>query len=86
MKSLILICALGLSHADCAIDTATAVIQGPEGRGPAQCGFLAQAYLAGTSLAGYLDGSHYLKIACSPHAPHRADADPEPDGRSVAAR
>jgi hypothetical protein len=86
MKSLILICALGLSHADCSIDNATVVLQGPVGGGLAQCGFLAQAYLAGTSLAGYLDGSHYLKITCSPRAPHWAGADPEPDGRSVAAR
>jgi hypothetical protein len=72
MKSLILICALGLSHADCTIDSATVVVQGPEGGGPAQCGFLAQAYLASTSIAGYLDGAHYLKVSCSPESPRRA--------------
>ena len=86
MKSLILICALGLSHADCAIDTATVVIQGPEAGGPAQCGFLAQAYLAGTSIAGYLERDHYLKIACSPDRLRRAGAEPGRDARSVAAR
>jgi hypothetical protein len=84
MKSLILICALGLSHADCTIDSATVVLQGPEGGGPARCGFLAQAYLASTSIAGYLDDAHYLKVSCSPESPRRADA--RDTGRPIAAR
>lgn len=86
MKSLVLICALGLSHADCSVETATVVIQGPESGGPAQCGFLAQAYLAGTSVAGYLDGNHYLKVTCAPDGPRRADADGDPADRPVMAR
>ena len=90
MKSLLLICALGLSHADCTIDTAAVVIQGPEGAGPAQCAFMAQAYLASTSIAGYLQDRHFLKIACSPETPpqtgiRRADRTTH-DGRALAAR
>jgi hypothetical protein len=72
MKSSILVCALGLSHADCTIDSAAVVLQGPASGGLARCGFLAQAYLASTSIAGYLDDAHYLKIACSPEAPKPA--------------
>jgi hypothetical protein len=86
MKSLILICALGLSHADCSIDNATVVLQGPVGGGLAQCGFLAQAYLASTSIAGYLEKDHYLKITCSPDRVRRAGAQPGRDGKSIAAR
>jgi hypothetical protein len=84
MKSLILICALGLSHADCTIDSATVVLQGPEGGGPAQCGFLAQAYLASTSIAGYLDDDHYLKVSCTPGSPRRTVA--KATGKPIAAR
>ena len=79
MKTLILICALGLSRPDCSIETATAVIQGPEATNLAQCGFVGQAYLASTALAGYVEDGHYLKILCtagggpdSPPAGHAA--------------
>jgi hypothetical protein len=85
MKSLILICALGLSHADCTIDSATIVLQGPASGGLAQCGFLAQAYLAGTSIAGYLDDAHYLKVTCSAESPGRAVV-AKRQGQPIAAR
>lgn len=65
MKSLILICALGLARPDCTTETAIAVVQGPDAGGPAQCGFVGQAYLADTAMANYLDGEHYLKILCT---------------------
>ena len=65
MKTLILICALGLARADCSTETAVAVIQGPEAGMPGQCGLYGQAYLADTALRDYLDGEHYLKIRCS---------------------
>jgi hypothetical protein len=68
MKTLILICALGLSRPDCSIETATIVVQGPEVTNFAQCGFLGQAYLADTALAGYVEDGHYLKILCTPGA------------------
>lgn len=65
MKTLILICALGMARGDCTEDTSVAVLQGPDASGLAQCGFLGQAYLADTAMANYLDGEHYLKIVCS---------------------
>ncbi len=86
MKSLLLICALGLSHADCTIDTASAVIQGPLASGLAQCGFLSQAYLADTAIAGYLDDAHYLKITCSPETVAIAGAKPPTRSATALAR
>lgn len=65
MKTLILICALGTFRQDCSIEAATVVVQGPEATNLAQCGFLGQAYLADTTLAGYVEDGHYLKILCS---------------------
>lgn len=65
MKTLILICALGTLRQDCSIETATVVVQGPEATNLAQCGFLGQAYLADTALAGYVEDGHYLKILCT---------------------
>ena len=65
MKTMILICALGMARGDCTPDTSVAVLQGPDAGGLAQCGFLGQAYLADTAMANYLDGEHYLKIVCS---------------------
>lgn len=65
MKTMILICALGMARADCTPDTSVAVMQGPDAGGLAQCGFLGQAYLADTAMANYLDGEHYMKILCT---------------------
>ena len=65
MKTLILICAFATLRQDCSIETAAAVVQGPESAGLAQCGFLGQAYLADTALASYVEDGHYLKILCT---------------------
>ncbi len=65
MKTIILICALGLPRADCTPETSVIVLQGPDSGGLAQCGFLGQAYLADTAMANYLDGEHYMKILCT---------------------
>lgn len=65
MTTLLLICALGTSQADCSIDTAQAVIQGPEAASLVECGLHGQAYLAGGALASYLDEWHYLKVSCT---------------------
>ena len=65
MTTLLLICALGTSQAECSIDTAEAVIQGPETASLAECGLHGQAYLAGGALASYLDEWHYLKVSCT---------------------
>lgn len=77
MKTMILICALGMPRPDCSIDTAVSVIQGPEAANLARCGFLGQAYLADTVFADYLDGDHYLKILCTSR--DRLDAETAPD-------
>ena len=55
MTTLLLICALGTSQADCSIETAEAVIQGPEATSLVDCGLHGQAYIAEGALAGYLD-------------------------------
>jgi len=74
MTALLLICALGTPQADCSVDTADAVIQGPDAMSLVECGLHGQAYIAGGALAGYLDDAHYLKVSCtsrqiSPGAP-----------------
>ena len=51
ITTLLLICALGTSHADCSIDTAEAVIQGPDAMSLVECGLHGQAYLADGALA-----------------------------------
>lgn len=71
MKTLILICALGMARNDCTPETSVAVLQGPDSSGLAQCGFLGQAYLADTAMANYLDGEHYLKTLCTAGDRHR---------------
>ena len=84
MKTVILICALGMARPDCSAETAVTMIQGPDAGNLAQCGFLGQAYLADTVLADYLDGEHYLKILCT--AGDRLDArvEPKPSHRDLA--
>ena len=84
MKTLILICALGVPRADCSIDTAMTVVQGPDAGHPAQCGFLGQAYLASTAIANYLDGEHYLKILCTAGEPIEVRTAPADDAKQIA--
>jgi hypothetical protein len=74
MKTLLLICALGTPQADCSMDTAEAVIQGPDTTSLVQCGLHGQAYIAHGAIAGYLDGAHYLKITCTSGQRLRAPA------------
>lgn len=64
-KTLLLICVLGTPQADCSMDTAAAVIQGPDAMSLVECGFHGQAYIADGAVAAYLDGAHYLKITCT---------------------
>lgn len=65
MKTVILICALGIARPDCSIDTAMSVIQGPDATNLASCGFLGQAFIADTAFADYVRDDHYLKILCT---------------------
>ena len=82
MQTLLLICALATPQADCGLETADAVIQGPEAMSLVECGLHGQAYIAGGALAGYLDDEHYLKVSCTSGRPLRA-AGLQP-GRSTA--
>jgi hypothetical protein len=45
MKTLLLICALGTPQPDCLIETAAAVIQGPDAASVVLCGLHGQAYI-----------------------------------------
>ena len=83
MDVVILICALGIAQPDCSVSTAEAVIRGPEATGPAMCGLHGQAYIASTSLAGYLADGHYLKLNCTPRG---LGAGPRPRGSVHAER
>ncbi len=65
IKTVILLCALGMARSDCTMETAMTVIQGPDTTSLASCGFVGQAYLAETSLAGYVNDGHYLKLLCT---------------------
>ena len=83
MKALLLICALGTPPGDCSVETATAVIQGPDATSLVECGLHGQAYIAEGALAGYLDDGHYLKVICTsrqtqPGAPVESRARPLP--------
>ncbi|WP_186002655.1 hypothetical protein [Mycobacterium sp. KBS0706] len=63
-KMLLLVCATGVSPADCQIDTAIDVIQGPATASAAACAFQGQAQLADTALP-IRPGETYLKVRCT---------------------
>ena len=65
MKTLILICGLGIPQPDCSMATAEVVIPGPDAQSLVGCGLHGQAYIAYGAIANYLDGNHYLKISCT---------------------
>jgi hypothetical protein len=74
IKTLLLICSLGIPQPDCSMATAEAVIQGPDTMSLVECGLHGQAYIADGAIAGYLDGAHYLKITCTAGERLRAPA------------
>jgi hypothetical protein len=74
VKTLVLICSLGISQPDCSTATAEVVIPGPDAMSLVECGLHGQAYIAYGAIADYLDGEHYLKIVCT--AGERAPAPP----------
>ena len=84
MKTVILICALGIARPDCSIDTAMSVIQGPDATSLASCGFVGQAYLAETAFADYVREDHYLKILCTSDDRREAKPRIEPDHQDLA--
>jgi hypothetical protein len=63
LKILVLICSASLDHAACDQTTAIDVVRAMKVSNPQQCGFMAQALLAQTSLAPE-PGKQYVKIVC----------------------
>lgn len=63
-KMLLLVCATGVSPADCQIETAIDVIHGPATASAAACAFQGQAQLADTALP-IRPGESYLKVRCT---------------------
>jgi hypothetical protein len=76
-KMLLLICATGVSPADCQIETAIDVIHGPATASAAACAFQGQAQLADTALP-IRPGETYLKVRCS-HEIATAPGDTRPE-------
>lgn len=64
-KVLILVCSMGIAPQDCQPSNALQVIDGPPVKNELGCGFLPQAYFAGSALAPELEGKpYYLKTRC----------------------
>lgn len=63
LKILVLICPMTLDHAACTPETAIDVIRSSRVSSAQQCGFMAQAMLAPTSLAPDQD-KQYVKVVC----------------------
>lgn len=63
-KVLILVCSTTLSPADCKVDTAAAVINGPEAPNELMCGLNGQAYVAETAIAEKHE-DEYVKVTCA---------------------
>ncbi|HSR71678.1 MAG TPA: hypothetical protein VLL72_04795 [Kiloniellales bacterium] len=62
IKMLILICAVGLSRADCQPEVARVVMTGPDTDNPVACMFTGQAYLAGSAIE--VGEDEYVKVLC----------------------
>ncbi len=63
LKILVLICPMALDHAACDASNAIDVVRAMRVSSPQQCGFMAQAMLAQTSLAPD-PGKQYMKVVC----------------------
>jgi hypothetical protein len=63
-KVLILVCSTALSPAECKVDTAAAVIKGPDAPNELMCGLNGQAYVAETAIAQKRE-DEYVKVTCS---------------------
>jgi hypothetical protein len=61
---LILVCSINLAPADCQIDTAAAVMNGPDVPNEIMCGLHGQAYIANTAFISERD-DRYVKIQCT---------------------
>jgi hypothetical protein len=64
-KIVILICSLNVAPADCQINTAIDVIDGPEAASQSICGMHGQAYVADTALGIRKHDDEYVKVRCT---------------------
>jgi len=64
-KVLILVCSMNTTPADCQMDTAVDVINGPEAANQSVCGLYGQAYIADTALGSTLRSDEYVKVRCT---------------------
>ena len=63
LKILVLICSTSVDHAACDQTNALDVVRAMQVSSPQQCGFLAQALIAQTSLVPD-PGKQYMKVVC----------------------
>ena len=82
LKMLILVCSSNLSAADCQLETALDIIQGPQVANVFECGMYSQALIAQTTILRRQ--GEYMKVKCSP-VKEVAEAAPElePDRTGV---
>jgi hypothetical protein len=64
-KILILICSVNLTPAECQVNNALDVIDGPEASSEALCGMYGQAYIADTALGARPHENEYVKVLCT---------------------
>ncbi len=77
LKILVLICSSSIDHAACDATNAIDVVRAMQVSNPQQCGFMAQALLAQTSLAPEPD-KQYMKVVCLRTPTQTASASPDP--------
>ena len=63
-RIVILVCSMQLAPADCQVNNAIDVINGPEAYDSVSCGLYGQSYLAGTALGEAHRPDEYVKISC----------------------
>jgi hypothetical protein len=64
-KVLILICSMNMAPADCQLNTAITVINGPDAYDESACGLFGQAYIAQTALGDRRHDDEYVKVKCT---------------------
>jgi hypothetical protein len=73
---LILVCSVNVAPADCQLETALDIVQGPQVASVFDCGRASQALVAQTTILRNA-ANEYMKVRCSPvKAKHLAQADP----------
>jgi hypothetical protein len=82
LKMLILVCSSNLSPADCQLETALDVIQGPQVASIFECGMASQVLVARTSILHRAQGE-YIKVRCSPAKAAEAALSAPEDARAA---